>query len=61
MLVLKRRDGEKIVIGNGPDKITIAVGLRPHGVVTLTIDAPPTVPVWREELYHEGIDSNAKP
>lgn len=47
MLVLTRRSGERIVIG---DDITITV-LRVNGKVRLGIDAPAKVSVHRQEVY----------
>jgi carbon storage regulator len=46
MLVLTRRSGERIVIG---DDITITV-LKVNGKVRLGIDAPTTLRVDREEI-----------
>jgi carbon storage regulator len=47
MLVLNRKVGERIVIG---DEIVITV-VAVHGQqVRLGIEAPPDVPVWRQEL-----------
>lgn len=48
MLVLTRRTGESIVIGNGI-KITV-VNIGP-GRVKIGIEAPPTVRVDREEVH----------
>ena len=49
MLVLNRKVGERIVIG---DDIVITV-VSVHGqYVRVGIEAPESVPVWREELLH---------
>jgi len=50
MLVLSRKSGESIVIGN--DIIITVVEFR-GDQVRLGIDAPRSVPVYREELYAE--------
>lgn len=46
-LILTRRDGERIMIG---DSITITVVRSIAGRVGLAIDAPADVPVDREEV-----------
>ena len=51
MLVLNRKVGERIVIG---DEIVITV-VAIHGQqVRLGIEAPPDVSVWRQELLGAG-------
>ena len=50
MLVLSRKVGERIKIGDG---VTITVVRVSGGGVRLGIEAPPELPVVREELYHE--------
>lgn len=52
MLVLSRRQGEKIVIGNGIE-ITV-LGVRSGGNVSLGISAPQTTTIWRKELLDEA-------
>lgn len=52
MLVLARRVGEKIYIG---DDICIQVVDIDRGKVRLGIDAPREVPVWRQELMTKAI------
>lgn len=59
MLVLTRHEGQKIIIGSGPDKITIMVRAPAKGIVKVGIEAPPHISVWREELFREGIKSGA--
>ena len=49
MLCLSRRVGERIVIGDGLVTITV-VEIRPDQV-RLGIDADPSLPVHREEVY----------
>ena len=50
MLVLSRRPGESVVIG---DDITITVVDIDRGKIRLGIEAPRNVPIWREELLPE--------
>lgn len=50
MLVLSRKQGEKIVIG--PNITLVVVGVQGDRV-RLGIDAPPEVPILREELRRE--------
>jgi carbon storage regulator len=47
MLVLSRKQGERIVIG---DNIVITVVSLDYGRVRLGIEAPREVEVWREEM-----------
>jgi carbon storage regulator CsrA len=53
MLVLSRKVGEKIVIGNN---ITIVVQRIGKGRVALAIDAPPEIAVLRGELAPFGLE-----
>lgn len=58
MLVLSRRVGEEIVIGEGPDQIVVAVievlHSRERGPrVKLGVTAPRHVPVHRREVYEQ--------
>ncbi len=57
MLVLGRKEGEKIMIDNGRIVVTI-VEIRP-GHVRIGVDAPKEVPVYREEVQRL-IDGNDK-
>jgi carbon storage regulator len=50
VLVLSRKVGERILIG---DKITITVVKIGHGGVRVGIEAPPELAVVREELAQE--------
>lgn len=47
MLILSRRKDEAVRLSNG---VRIAVTWIEDGQVTLAIDAPPYVHIWREEL-----------
>jgi carbon storage regulator len=61
MLVLSRKVGEKIWIG---DQISITVVRISSGGVRIGIDAPPEMPVVREELREQiksSGDAEAKP
>ena len=48
MLVLSRKVGERILIG---DNISVIVVRVAPGVVRLGIEAPTTMPIVREELH----------
>lgn len=53
MLVLARRLGESIIIGEGPNKITVTL-LERHGHgLKIGINAPRNIPVHREEIYKQ--------
>lgn len=56
MLVLTRRVGEAIVIGNG--MVVRVLGVR-GDQVRIGVDAPRSVPVHREEVYREVEQTNA--
>lgn len=53
MLVLSRRQGERIVIGDG---ITVTILAIDGGRVRLGVVAPEEVPVHREEIYQTIAD-----
>lgn len=46
MLVLSRNCGQSIVIGEGPDQVTLVIGRK----TSIVIDAPPHIPVDRGEV-----------
>ena len=50
MLVLSRKIGQRILIG---DKITVTVVKVGHGGVRIGVEAPPELAVVREELARE--------
>jgi carbon storage regulator len=50
MLVLVRRPGESIMIG---DSVTITVIRVDRNTVRLGIEAPQNVEIWREEIREE--------
>jgi carbon storage regulator len=50
MLVLSRKVGESIYIGEGPQQVRVMLIEIQRGKVRLGIDAPRTVPIYREEL-----------
>lgn len=54
MLVVTRKIGERILIG---DKIAITVVKVASGAVRIGVDAPPEMAVMREELAAEIRDS----
>ena len=55
MLVLTRKCGEAIRIGNGVTVVLIKAG---RGQVRLGIEAPAGVPVLREEVYARIAEAN---
>jgi len=55
MLVLARKLGESIIVG---DNITIKVISLEKGVVKIGIDAPKEVPIVRTELLEDVKDAN---
>lgn len=59
-LVLDRKAGQRIVIGEGDSQIGIKVVKMSDGRVRLLIEAPRSVPVVRAEtLERGGADANA--
>ena len=54
MLVLSRKAGESLYIGDG---ITVSITSISGGRVKLAIDAPPEVPILRGELLAKEIAS----
>ncbi len=55
MLILSRKVGESIVIDG---RITVKVIRLEGDVLKLGITAPPEVPVHRQEVYEEILNSN---
>ena len=56
MLILTRRSGEKIIIG---DNVTVTVlGVRAHQVL-IGVEAPREIPVHREEVYQRILKERA--
>lgn len=58
MLILTRKYGEKIIIG---DDITVQIIGVKGGCVKIAIDAPKDISVHREEIYkkiHKEIENN---
>ena len=62
MLILTRRVGETLMIG---DKVTVTVLAVKGNQVRLGVDAPKDVAVHREEIFdrirHEGDEDNQTP
>ena len=50
MLVVKREEGEAIVIDG---KTLVVVGRRPNGKIKLCIAAPKDIEVHRAEVFHK--------
>jgi carbon storage regulator len=61
MLVLTRKPGEQIMIGNAIRITVVSVG---HGRVKIGVEAPANVPIDRQEVYERKqneTDSDARP
>ncbi|NFF61831.1 carbon storage regulator CsrA [Clostridium botulinum] len=57
MLVIKRKKGESILIG---DDIEINIVSIDNGAVKISIDAPKNITILRKELYTEVEKENKK-
>jgi carbon storage regulator len=57
MLVLSRRVGEKILIG---DSVAVTIVRIAPGIVRVGVEAPPEMPIVREELK-EQMKEEAQP
>ena len=57
MLVVKRKKGESILIG---DDIEITIVNLESGAVKVAIDAPKEISILRKELYKEVEEENKK-
>lgn len=55
MLVIGRRKGESLLIG---DNIEITIVKVEDGTVKLSISAPKEITILRKELYKEVLDEN---
>jgi carbon storage regulator len=55
MLILTRKIGETVIVGNSV-RITV-VDLSP-GVARLGFEAPPEISIYREEIYKEIVEAN---
>lgn len=51
MLVLSRQKDEKVIIGDGPDRIEVMLIEIRGDKIRLGIKAAPHIPVHREEIY----------
>ena len=59
MLVLSRRVGEKILIG---DSVAVTIVRIAPGIVRVGVEAPPEMPIVREELKEQmKAESQPKP
>jgi len=55
MLVLSRREGESIMIG---DSIEVCITRIEHDAVKIGVTAPREMPVFRDEVYRRIRESN---
>lgn len=60
MLVLSRKLGEKIVIGEGEKAITITVVDIDRGKIRLGVDAPRDTPIFRHELLPRNKEESSE-
>lgn len=51
MLLLSRKQGESIIIGDGDKKVTMTIISRKGSEITLGFEAPKDIPIHREEIY----------
>lgn len=51
MLVLTRRQGESIIIGNGVEAAKVKILAVNGSTVRVGVEAPRSTPVHREEVY----------
>ena len=49
-LVLSRRSGQRVIIGDGDQRITLTLERAVNGEARLGFQAPPDVPIHREEV-----------
>jgi carbon storage regulator CsrA len=59
MLVLNRKEGEKIFIG--ADVTITLVSTRSDGTAKIGIDAPASTPIYRDDVAPEGFKPYASP
>ncbi|MGY0375120.1 carbon storage regulator CsrA [Clostridium sp. JNZ J1-5] len=57
MLVIKRKEGEGLILG---DDIEIKVVSIENGSVKIAIEAPKSITILRKELYNEIQEQNKK-
>ncbi len=57
MLVLSRKQGQSIVIGN---EIVISVKEIRGRTVRISVETPDGVPVYREEIHREIVEENKR-
>jgi carbon storage regulator len=57
MLVLSRKIGETITVGNS---VNITVLSYDRGVIRLGINAPKSIPIHRKEIHDKIVDNNRK-
>lgn len=53
MLVLSRKRGESVVIGEGKNKTVLTVVDVKGDAVRIGVEADPSIPVHRQEIYNQ--------
>ena len=56
MLILSRKQSESVIID---DDIRITILGVNKGQVRIGLDAPEDVPIWREEIYDEMLETES--
>lgn len=57
MLVISRKKGESVLIG---DDIEVTVIKVEEGIAKIAISAPKEIAIWRQEIYLEVKEENKK-
>lgn len=59
MLVLGRKVGQKVVVGEGDSQVTVQVvdikGYGPNATIRLGFDCPKEIPIGRIEIGDDGV------
>lgn len=61
MLILTRKTGQKIYIGDNKEVVLTVLGWNEHGVIRLGFDADISIPIMREEVVLRDNNNEAYP